>query len=369
MIKENGEGDFCMADREDVNERKPKKLVLFNILDILRKYTDEDHRLSQKEIEDILRKEYEMTVDRKTVKSSLMNLEEFGYELEYSEFMRPMKNRRTGELEDTYILSDFYLRRDFEDSELRLLIDSLLFSKHLSYSQCKELVGKLEKLSNKYFKSRIKHIAIMPQDRTNSQQLFYTIDVLDEAISNHKKVQFKYMEYNTDFTQTAKKTSTGHDRVYVVSPYQMAAKEGKYYLICNYDYYNDISNYRVDRIMDIEILDEKAKPFESLRGSNGHPLNLAEYMNEHVYMYSSDTTRIEMRVIKNMVSDIIDMFGTSVRFKAEDDGHVVVSVLANEVSVVQFAKNFAPDVVVIEPETVRKRVIESLKYGLVGYGE
>lgn len=26
----------------------------------------------------------------------------------------------------------------------------------------------------------------------------------------------------------------------------MAAKEGKYYLICNYDKYDDISNYRLD---------------------------------------------------------------------------------------------------------------------------
>ena len=146
-----------------------KKLVSFYILDILQKNTDENHRLSQKEIEDILRREYGMTVDRKTIKASLMSLEEFGYELEYSESMRPMKNKCTGEIEETYILSNFYLRREFEDSELCLLIDSLLFSKHLPYRQCRELVGKLEKLSSKYFKSRIEHIVTMPQDRTNNQ--------------------------------------------------------------------------------------------------------------------------------------------------------------------------------------------------------
>ena len=28
--------------------KQPKKLLILNILDILRKYTDEDHRLSQK---------------------------------------------------------------------------------------------------------------------------------------------------------------------------------------------------------------------------------------------------------------------------------------------------------------------------------
>ena len=35
--------------------KQPKKLLIFNILDILRRYSDEDHRLSQKEIADILK--------------------------------------------------------------------------------------------------------------------------------------------------------------------------------------------------------------------------------------------------------------------------------------------------------------------------
>lgn len=38
-----------MADRNITKEKQSQKLVLFNILDILRKYTDENHRLSQKE--------------------------------------------------------------------------------------------------------------------------------------------------------------------------------------------------------------------------------------------------------------------------------------------------------------------------------
>ena len=29
---------------------KPKKMLILNILDILKRYTDEDHRLSQKDI-------------------------------------------------------------------------------------------------------------------------------------------------------------------------------------------------------------------------------------------------------------------------------------------------------------------------------
>ena len=144
-----------------MDSMQPKKLLIINILDILKKYTDEDHRLSQKEIAEILETEYDMKADRKAIKRNLMNLIEFGYEIEYSEALRMVKNSK-GELEESYILSDFYLVRDFTDAELRLLIDSLLFSKHIPYSQCKELIEKIEGLSNKYFRNKVKHIRNLP---------------------------------------------------------------------------------------------------------------------------------------------------------------------------------------------------------------
>ena len=100
-----------------------------NILDILKRYTDENHRLSQKEIQDILANEYEMKADRKAIKRNLMNLIEFGYDINYSESVRIFKDKDGEEFENV-ILSDFYLEREFTDSELRLLIDSVLFSKN-----------------------------------------------------------------------------------------------------------------------------------------------------------------------------------------------------------------------------------------------
>ena len=54
--------------------KQPKKLLIINILDILRKYTDEDHRLSQKEIADILKNEYGMKAERRAIRRNLMNL-------------------------------------------------------------------------------------------------------------------------------------------------------------------------------------------------------------------------------------------------------------------------------------------------------
>ncbi len=364
MIKEKAiEGDPAMEGMDG----QPKKLILLNILDILKNDTDAEHTLSQKEIQDKLKNVYHMTVDRKTVKSSLMSLKYFGYDIDYVETTRPVKDNKTGEVEQTTICSDFYLRRDIEDSELRLLIDSLLFSRHLPFEQCKELAEKLRSLSNKYFKTRIRHMATMPNDKTDNRQVFYNIDVLDEAISANKKVKFKYLEYGTDLKQKPKKNAAGEERIYIVSPYQMAAKDGKYYLICNYDKYEDISNYRVDRIFDIEMLDEKAKPFEKLKGSDGKRLDLAKYMSEHLYMFTSDTVRAKLRVVNEMISDVIDLFGKEVRFMDKTEKHVTVTVKANEMSILQIAKNWAPYITILEPEDLRKRAIDQLKEALKGY--
>lgn len=71
---------------------QPKKLLIMNILEILQRYTDEDHRLSQREIGEILEREYSVRADRKTIKRNLTDLIDAGYDLEYSESIR--KNRQ-----------------------------------------------------------------------------------------------------------------------------------------------------------------------------------------------------------------------------------------------------------------------------------
>ena len=345
---------------------QPKKMIIMNILDILEKYTDEDHRLNQKDICEILNDEYMMKLDRKTVKKNLMNLIDSGYNIEYSESVRKTKNK-DGSIDESIVLSDFYLNRSFTDGELRLLIDSLLFSKHIPYSQCKELVEKLEGLSSVYFKSRVKHIMTFPDDKTDNKQLFYHIELLDEAISKKRQVSFKYLEYGTDKKMHTKQRPDGTEREYIINPYQMAAKEGKYYLICNYDKYDDISNYRIDRIKDLKILETPVKPYEKLKWAGGKRLDLHKYMTEHIYMYSSENARVKFIITKPMISDVIDMLGKDIRFSDETDTHITITANVNEMSMYQFAKSFAPDVVVLEPQGLAKKIKDDLKKSLENY--
>ena len=280
--------------------KQPKKLLILNILDILRRCSDADHRLSQKDILDILQSEYDMTADRKAIKRNLMNLIDCGYQLEYSESIRRSK---TGEEE--VLLTDWYLERDFTDAELRLLIDSLLFSKHIPYSQCKALIGKIEGLSSQYFRSKVRHIRNLPEDQPNNAELFYTIEILDEAIERNRQVAFRYGDYGTDKTLHLRTASTGEPRQYLVNPYQMAATNGRYYLIANMEKYDNVSHYRLDRIRDIRLLPTPAKPQRKVKGLD-HGLNLPQHMAEHVYMFSGDSARVTLQTTPDMAGELID---------------------------------------------------------------
>ncbi|MBQ9763571.1 MAG: WYL domain-containing protein [Phascolarctobacterium sp.] len=338
---------------------QPKNMLVMNILEILKKHSDENHRLNQKEIIDLLESECQMTVDRKAVKRNLLNLIDSGYELEYKETIR--KNKK-GEPEALY--SDWYLVRDFTDAELRLLIDSLLFSKHIPYSQCKELIEKLKKLSNKYFKAKVKHIRNLPEKMPNNKQIFYNIEILDEAISKGRKVEFQYNDFGTDKKLHPRK-SEDEVRKYIVNPYQMAATNGRYYLIANYDKYSNISHYRVDRISEIKILDEPVKKQRDLSES----INLPKHMAEHIYMFSGESERVTMRIDKHLVADVIDWFGKDIMFYEETEDSVMVSVMVNLRAMRYWAMQYINHVEVLKPAKLREQIKNDLLAAVGKYGK
>ncbi len=343
-----------------------KKTLILNILDILRRYSDETHRLSQKDIVELLQREYEMTVARKSVRRNILALTELGYEIEYSESVRTVRNPKTGETEESSLLSDFYLVRDFTDSELRLLIDGLLFSKHIPYSQCRELVEKLEGLSNVYFKSRVRHIRTLPETMPTNKQLFYTIEILDEAISRGRQAAFHYCAYGLDKKLHPRQNEDGSLKEYVVSPYQIAAANGRYYLICNTQPHENVSHYRLDRITDIRLLDAAARPAKSVPGLE-RGLNLPKHMAEHLYMFSGESEPVRFRMKKHILNDVIDWFGTDVRFSDESDDEVTARVEVNLRAMKLWSIQYGPYVKVLSPEKLAEEVKEALKKALKQY--
>lgn len=57
----------------------------------------------------------------------------------------------------------------------------------------------------------------------------------------------------------------------------------------------------------------------------------------------------------------------NVKFTKADENHVEVMVYANEEAIMQLAQSYAPDVIILEPERLRKQIVERLKKGIEGY--
>lgn len=72
---------------------------------------------------------------------------------------------------------------------------------------------------------------------------------------------------------------------------------------------------------------------------------------------------------RTTISDVIDLFGSDVRFSGEDESGVTVTTVTNELAVEQFAKSFCPDVVILEPERLREEMRDYLKNALKCYTE
>lgn len=346
----------------------PPKAIIMNILDILRRYSDEDHRLNQRDVIDILRSEYGIQVDRKTVRRNILTLINCGYDIEYSESVRSVLNRKTGKMEESYIWSNFYLVREFSDSELHLLIDGLLFSKHIPHGRCRELVEKLEGLSSIYFNSHIGNILMAPGSFPPNQQMFYTIEVLDEAISQKRKVSFNYVSFGQDKKLHKRLTEEGEPKEYVVSPYQMVAANGRYYLISNTDPHDDISHYRVDRIMDIQMLQEPLRSTNNVAGlENG--LNLPKHMAEHLYMFSGESAPVTFKMKKHILNDVIDWFGTDIRFVDEDEEWLTARTEVNLRAMRIWSIQYGPYVKIISPQSLVDDVVAGLRSALEHYSE
>ncbi|HBZ41627.1 MAG: hypothetical protein A2Y20_04090 [Firmicutes bacterium GWF2_51_9] len=283
-----------------------KSLLPLYLIEILRKYTDFDHRLNQQELIDKVETEFGVKVERKSISRVIGHLIEHGAEIQW---------------ENGYFLAE----REFDESELRLLIDSLLFSRHLPTNQCRDLIHKLEGLTSVYFKSRTAYVSTLPDtSQVDNKQVFHTIEILDEAISKEKKVAFIYNHYNID-----KKLHPKKDSKYIVNPYQMVAANSRYYLISNTDKYHDVSHYRIDHITDIEIIDERVKPMQSVKGlENG--LCLPKHMAEHIYMFSGPSIRVHCLAKRYIVNEIIDWFGDDVEFYDHTENDVKFTVQVNE---------------------------------------
>lgn len=316
-----------------------KKMLNLLILDVLQRYSDADHPLTQQAIIRILRSDYGVEkIDRRSVKANVLSLVDMGYEISMEEG------------NGYYLIS-----REFEDAELRLLIDSVLFSKTISDAYAKRLIEKLKSFGNIYFDMRVSHVKPTPtMNRTDNKQVLYNVSAIDEAIDNKKKISFHYCKYGLDF----KMHDLGRD--YVVNPYQMVASGGHYYLLGNLDKYDDVAYYRIDKMTNVVILDEKVKPQKEVVGLDGQ-LNLSKHMAEHIYMFCGETLNVTLKTTPNMMDVLVDWFGKDFNILKSTEDNLEIMVRSNENAIFYWALQYGPYVEVLSPPKLREDLANEIK--------
>ena len=218
------------------------------------------------------------------------------------------------------------------------------------------MIEKLKGMGNRYFSAKVNHVSNLPElHHGDNKQLMYVLDTINEAISQHKKISFVYNKYGSDFKLHPKR-----EEKYVVNPYQMVANNGFYYLIGNYDKYDDISHYRLDKMTCVEMLTEKMKPQNQVTGLE-QGLNLPKHMAEHIYMFSGESVAINMLVDETIISELVDWFGNDFYvIEKRRNNQVLVRLKCNEQAFFYWALQYGPYVEVLEPVSLRSKIAEAV---------
>lgn len=311
-----------------------KELIDIHILEILEEHASEKKKMTQERLMYYLENEYNIIVTRRTLARHLKNLRD-----------------------EHYIVGNrgFYKVNKFSDMELRLLIDGVVFGKHIPELQAVDIINKLKSMSNASLEKRVKHIHYLSEiQHTDNEKLYFILDVLDEAIEYNKKVEITQCTYNTkgDFVENG---------IRIISPYYIVPSKSMYYLICYAGRNGDIENRRIDRISSVKILEENRTQIKELPRYENQIFNLPKYVKEHIYMFSGECGRIVLDVKKCAIGDVIDWYGKDYRILSENQEYIRIRIYANYNAVYYWAMQYGGYAEVIEPEILRSRIIQGLR--------
>lgn len=315
------------------------KANTFCLYKVLYDYSDADNILARKDIEEKLLSEYGLEFDRRTLKSSLLTLEDMGFDISFYE------DNKKG----YYLIS-----REFDPSEVRLLMDSVYFNSAIPKKQTEDLVKKLQLLLPKHKRKKYKNLTVAGSNKkTVNREMFFNIDILDEAISDCKRVEFTYLHYNFKKQLVPKR-----EEKYIVSPYALIAVREHYYLIGKYDKYEEFTHFRIDKIKDINITPETFKKTGDF--------DLSRYADINTMMHRGKCISATFKC-KNYVLDyLIDEFGQNARIQENDDGETFTATVSGTFDGLRiWAMHYLDCTEVLEPQDLREemlKIIESNMY-------
>ena len=281
------------------------KLKLLYIVDILKKKTDENHYLAATEICDEL-SQLDIPAERKSIYNDIDILREYGFDIIHT----GSKNR------GGYFLG----AREFELAELRLLSDAVQAANFISQKKTTQLVQKIESFASEK-QAKILHSQVYVDNRPKckNEEIYYTISLLDEAISAKVKVNFTYTKRRiTEEFKTAKE-----EKSFTVSPYALIWSDDHYYLVCNNEKYDNLMHLRIDKIKHLEKTSLPARHFSEVSDYKNY-FDSADYASKLFNMYSGEPKPVEFICNNDTLEPMLDRFGENVKIQKYDDEHFIL---------------------------------------------
>ena len=324
----------------DVPRYSSQKLKPLYLARILLERTDENNAMSTTDLVKALAV-YDIPVERKSIYDDIDALRHYGLDIEL----------KRGKNSGYYIAS-----RDFELPELKLLVDAVQSSKLITGKKSSILIKKLSKLTNEAQAKQLnRQVHIQGRPKALNETVYYTIDSIHEAINNGKKISFKYFSYNMTKTRIYKNP----DKVYIRTPVAMCWKDDNYYLVTFAPQFEDpYATYRVDRISDVEVLDEKADK------SNKKEFNLNEYIKQNFGMFTGEKVRAKIAFKESLVGVVLDHFGADIPLYKKDRNRFYINTEISATPVFfSWIFLFGNDAEILEPESLRESMRNMLKSG------
>ena len=319
-----------MAERKGENQ----KLKMLYLVQLFSRETDDTHKLTMPEIIAKLAADG-VNADRKTLYQDFEELRRFGFDI---------ISEKDGRNFYYYLGS-----RDFELPELKLLVDSVQSSKFITDKKSSQLIKKLESLVSKYEGSQLhRQVIIAGRVKTMNESIYYNVDKIHAAIGEDRQIRFKYFDWNLK-----KEMEPRYDgKWYRLSPWALMWDDEKYYLIAYDSKHETIIHYRVDKMTQIGILDEKREGHEAFR-----KFNIAHYTNTLFGMFAGDETKVTIEAENRLVSVFIDRFGKDIIIAPIDGDHFRTTVtVAVSKQFFGWIMAIDGDVKVVAPDSVVKQI-------------
>lgn len=158
------------------------KIKLLKIWEMLKQDTDEQHPLTTNQIIAKL-KAVGIECDRKTLYQDIATLNDYGYEI----------IQRRGQHNNSYYIID----RNFDVPELRILMDAVQAASFVTEKKTAEFMDKISALGGSNRAELLKrNIVLFNTTKHTNENIYYSIDKIDEAILSEKKIIFKYFDYD-----------------------------------------------------------------------------------------------------------------------------------------------------------------------------